>query len=79
MEDNDGNKGNKVAICPFMNEQCIGDTCALNIKLARSAGGILQKYSSCAFPALVQMIGEINAKTQPPQQKIQLPNILRGG
>jgi len=64
--------------CPFMADWCIGDACALSVELVRNMGGLQQKFSICSFNALVQMISEVNAKTQPPQQKIQVPHLLRG-
>ena len=74
---NDGDKEVKKR-CPFLKEWCIGDACAIRVELIRSAGGVQQKFTMCPFPATVIILGEINAKMQPPQQKIQLPHILRG-
>lgn len=64
--------------CPLLNDWCIGDACALSCELFRTVGGVRQGVSACSFNALVTMISEINAKTPLPQQKIQIPHILRG-
>ena len=68
----------KVKHCPLINEYCIKERCALYIVMRRMHAGLLQAFGMCAFNALVQMMSEMNAKTQPPQQKIQIPKILRG-
>ena len=64
--------------CPFLGEWCIEEACALSCQLFTNVGGVRRAVSACAFNALVAMISELNAKTQAPQQKIQLPHILRG-
>lgn len=65
--------------CPFLNGWCIGNECEMMSQLSKNEGGLLKTFSLCSVKALVVMISELNAKTQPPQQKIQLPpNLFRG-
>lgn len=64
--------------CPLLNEYCIKERCALWADMTRQAGGLQQKFGMCSFNAVVMILSEINAKTQPPQQKINIPNLVRG-
>ena len=65
--------------CPFLGKPCIMNECALYIQITQSKDGVVREGNVCAFGALVQMISELNAKTQPPPpQKIQIPHLLRG-
>ncbi len=71
----------KVKICPFSGTYCIKERCSLHMEMTRNTGGLQQKFTLCAVNAMVMMLSEINAKTQPPQQKmpkITLPNLVRG-
>lgn len=79
MEGN-GDKGEvKVRQCPFMGEYCIKERCALYIEMKKVSGGLVQSFGMCSFNAMVQMMSEVNNKTQVlQQQKIQVPGILRG-
>ena len=64
--------------CPFLNEYCIGDKCAIYTQLLQNVGGTQRTVGLCPISAFVLLISEINQKTQPPQQKIELPNLFRG-
>lgn len=78
----DGNGGKEEVRkkkCPFLNDWCIGEACALHSELTKNVGGGIQrKIGLCAFNAMVIMLSEINQKTQPPQQKIQLSGLIKG-
>jgi len=75
-----GNNGDeRKKKCPFLNDWCIGEACAISTEMAQNTGGVLQKFTMCSFSALVMMISEINAKTPPPlPQKIQIPKLFIG-
>ena len=71
---NGHNEENKVKHCPFLNEWCIKERCALYNELVRQVGGLQQRFGVCGFSAVVLILSEINQKTQvAPPQKIQLP------
>ena len=79
MNDN-GHKGEEKRLkkCPLLNEYCIEGRCALFTDMMRSVGGLQQKFGLCSFNAMVMMLSEMNMKAQPPQQKMQIPNLFRG-
>ena len=56
--------------CPF---NCTCEECKLNVELQRAGA----KFAMCSFTALVQMIAEINAKTQTPS--VDIPKGLYRG
>ena len=58
--------------CPFLNEYCLGERCALHSELTRVSGGIPQKIGLCAFNAAVMMLSELNHKTPGPQKAHKL-------
>jgi len=70
MDDNGHQEEKK---CPWGLE-C--DKCRVSIEMGTI--GTQRKFVMCSLPAMVTVLSEINIKTLPPQQKIQLPNILRG-
>ena len=72
---NNGHEEEKVKKCPSGLE-C--DECRLSIEMMNMASGIPQKYSQCSIIAMVTILSEMNMKLQPPQQKIELPNLFRG-
>ena len=77
MSNGDGHKEEKQRKrrCPFLNEWCIDDTCALHTQVIKAP----HKIELCAFDAILMILSEINQKTQPsPPQKINLPFIHRG-
>lgn len=79
MADN-GHKDEEVKTkwCPFLNEYCIKDRCALHTELQKQMGGMMQKMGLCGLNALGMILSEINAKTMPPQPpKITLPSGLK--
>lgn len=78
MVENNGDKEAKTKVCPFLNEYCITDRCALHTEITRNIGGLMQKSTLCGFNAIGLLLSEINAKTQPPQPRISMPHILRG-
>lgn len=64
----------KVKWCPFLNEYCIRERCALHTPtFRRTSAGTVTRMDLCAFNALNTMITEINAKTIASQPKITLP------
>jgi len=63
--------------CPLLNDWCIGEACAWDTPVFRNMGGMRQMTNMCAIHAMLTIFSEINAKTQPPQPKIELPH-LRG-
>ena len=81
MANNDGQKQEgetKVRWCPILKEYCIGERCAMSVELTRIVGGLQKKFRVCVYSAMVIMLTEINQKTQPPMQKIQIPHLLKG-
>ena len=78
MNDNGEKEKQKVKMCPFSGAYCISERCALYVEMRKMTGGLLQAFGMCSFNALVQMTSEMNSKTQPPQQKVQVPRLLRG-
>lgn len=80
MPDGNGHDGDKQKVkhCPFLNEWCIRERCALYSTLSRNANGLQQKIEVCGFNAVVLILSEINQKTQIQQQEIQLPELYRG-
>lgn len=67
----------KVKYCPFLDKYCIKERCALYVVLTMKAGLQQQKLGACGFNAVIQILSEINQKTQVPQQSFKIPN-LRG-
>ena len=67
----DGHKEEKK--CPWGLE-C--DKCRLSIEMMNHA--TQQKFNMCSLVATVTMLSEINIKTQPSQQKINIPDLFRG-
>ena len=78
MGDNGNEEEQKVKYCPIVKEYCIKERCVLYSEMMRVVGGVQQKFNMCVFAALLLVVSEMNAKAQAPQQKIQLPGILRG-
>jgi len=76
--DNGQEEEERVKKCPLLNVYCIKERCALWTVMTRVQGGLQQQFGLCSFNAMVGMLSEMNMKTQPPQQKIQIPNLLRG-
>ena len=69
------NNDGKGKVCPW-GKKC--ETCLLAIEMKRQVAGLQQKFITCAFLALVQMISELNAKAAPPPvEKFQLPPGIR--
>jgi len=64
--------------CPLIKEFCIVERCAFYSEFIRDTGGLKQKFSMCSIMAIVMILSELNTKTQPPLQKIQLPNLVKG-
>ena len=79
--DNGHNEVKEDKHCPFLNNWCIKERCALFIELRQNTGGLQQKYGACSFSAAVLILSEINQKTQaPPPQMMRLPGgLFRGG
>lgn len=81
-DNNDGKQqkgeGKRLKMCPLLKEYCIEGRCALFTEMTRNAGGLQQKFGLCSFNAMVMMLSEMNMKAQPPQQKMQIPNLIRG-
>ena len=78
MAEGNGHEEAKVKWCPFLNEYCIGERCAIQTEVIKSFNGLQHKAILCGFNALGMILSEINAKTVPPQaQKISLPSGLR--
>ena len=78
--DGDGQKP-KVKKCPILNEWCteeVKERCTFSAEMMQVVNGVPYRSNVCFKDAVVIMLSEINAKTQPPQQKIQLPGLLRG-
>ena len=75
---NDGLKELKPKRCPFLNGDCIGTECALYIEMKRVSLGLKQTFGMCGFTAMVQILSEMNLKAQSPQQKIEIPKLMRG-
>jgi hypothetical protein len=77
MEENNVQKP-EPKICPFLNSPCIEEKCALSreFKQARP-GGIMQKFSMCAFNATNLILSEINQKTPVLQQGLDFTNLGR--
>ena len=73
-------KENLQKCCPFLNEECIGEKCALHSELRSAGGGLQRTFGTCSFTAVVLILSEINQKTMMGQQRqIQLPQgFLRG-
>ena len=78
MNDNGHKEEEKVKYCPLIDKWCIKERCALYSEMMRSTGGLQQKFGLCSFNATVMLLSEMNMKAQLPQQKIQIPNLLRG-
>lgn len=80
MDGDNGHKGEgeqRKKRCPFLDQWCLGDACAIYTEGMRQVGGITQKTGVCGFNALGMILSEINAKTMPPQpQKITIPSGL---
>ena len=79
MSDN-GNKEakTKVKYCSILKEYCIGERCAQYLEMKRMAGGLQQTFGMCCFNAIAQILSEINLKAPAPQQKIEIPKLMRG-
>ena len=79
MNDN-GHEGQEKRLkkCPFIKEYCIEGRCALYAEMTRNVGGLQQKFGLCSFNAMVTILSEMNMKTQPPPQKMRIPDLLRG-
>ena len=76
MAEGNGHKENKVKWCPFLNEYCIGDRCAIHMEVTKSvAPGMAQKAGLCGFNALGMILSEINVKTVPPQPRVNPINL----
>ena len=78
MASDNGKKEDRVKKCPFLNEDCIQDNCALWAEMTRQAGGLQQKFGMCSFSGVMMLLSEINQKTQVQQQKVNIPNLIRG-
>ena len=79
MANNDGHKEEqRVKKCPFSGSWCIKEECALWAEMTRQAGGLQQKFGMCSFNAVITILSEISMKTRPPQQKINIPTLVRG-
>ena len=81
MEQDNGHVEEIIKWCPLLKEWCSKDVrerCAFNTEMARNTGGLQQKFGMCSFNAVVMILSEINIKTVPPQQEIQLPGLYRG-
>lgn len=76
MSDN-GHEEERVKECPFLMGYCIKERCALFTGM-RQVGGLQGKFGMCSFNAMIMMLSEMNMKTPSPQQKIQIPQLLRG-
>ena len=77
MTENNNGKEEQKANCPFINSSCTGKGCALYIEMKRVTAGLQQTFGMCSIPAMVQILSEMNMKAQQPQQKIQIPNLMR--
>ena len=78
MAGDNGQEGDIVKWCPFLNEYCIKERCAIHTGVTKSIGGLQQKAALCGFNAMSMILSQINARTAPPQpQKIELPGGLR--
>lgn len=79
MSNNTGRKEEeRLKKCPFLNGWCTKDACPIYVELLQNRGGLQQKIGMCSLPAIVLLLAEINQKTQPPQQKMNIPNLYRG-
>ena len=76
MPGSNGSEEERTKKCP-LDKECA--MCMWNIEMANKVlNELSQKFGMCALVAAVTMLSEINMKTQMPQQKIKLPNQLRG-
>ncbi len=76
-----GQKDELLKWCPILKEWCSKDVlerCAFGTEMHMPSPMGVQRMKICGVHALMTMISQINAKTQPPQQKIQLPHLYRG-
>lgn len=64
------NDGDKVKKCPFLNEYCIKEKCAIWAEMTRHQGGIGQKFGMCSFAGMMMILSEINQKTGTPVSKL---------
>jgi len=62
--------------CPFLDQPCIGDECALHLKLQQQVAGMGRVMEVCAIPALVLVMSG-RPPQAPPQQELKIPH-LRG-
>ena len=65
--------------CPFLNDICIGEKCAMSSQLLRMVNGVPKPFGACAFNSMVLMLSELNAKAQMAQEQkqgLQLPKDL---
>jgi len=62
--------------CPFLNDWCIKDRCALYQVMSKNQ----KQFGLCAYNSMVLLLSEINAKTVAPVAKpdLILPSIGRG-
>ena len=79
-EEGQDKKEDRVKHCPFLNDWCIKERCALYSELRRQVGGFQQNFGACGFSAVVLILSEINQKTGiAPPQPIKLPGGLFRG
>jgi len=68
----------KVKTCPFLNDYCKKERCALYSEMKRSVNSLPQKFGMCSFNAMVVMLSELNSKAKPHDPQIQIPTLYRG-
>ena len=76
--DGNGSKEEIVKHCPFLNDWCIKEKCALNAEMVKNMGGLQQKFGMCVFSAMLMLLSEINSKTPVSQQRIEIPKLFKG-
>ena len=72
MASDNGDKKEKFTHCPFLDQECIKEKCAIFAELLRDVGGVQTKTGSCSLRATVMMLSELNIKAQ---LQLQRPKI----
>lgn len=74
MSNSNKPEGRQVKKCPFINDWCIGDECAIHSYIALSTPTGMQRKLVCSIEAILIIISEMNRKT--PQQHLEQPQII---
>ena len=68
---------NQPKLCPFLNQPCIGELCALSMGINQVVLGVRRTMTTCALPALALIMSGISQQQAQQGQRIQLPNVRR--